>query len=61
MLSNVIFMSISNEPIKVTGLQILANQLILNGALVIEMVNNSVSESKKTWSFDKERKVLRFH
>ena len=40
-------MSISNEPIKVTGLQILANQLILNGALVIEMVNNSVSESKK--------------
>ena len=40
-------MSISNEPIKVTGLQILANQLILNGALVIEIVNNSVSESKK--------------
>ena len=40
-------MSISNEPIKVTGLQILANQLILNGALVVEMVNNSVSESKK--------------
>ena len=40
-------MSISNEPIKVTGLQILANQLILNDALVIEMVNNSVSESKK--------------
>ena len=40
-------MSISNEPIKVTGLQILANQLILNVALVIELVNNSVSESKK--------------
>ena len=42
-------MSISNEPIKVTGLQILANQLFLTGALVVEMVNNSFSESKKNF------------
>ena len=41
------FMLISNEPIKVADLQKLANQLMLNGALVIEMVNNSLSESKK--------------
>ena len=44
----------SNEPIKVTHLQKLANQLVLNGALVIELVNNSFTESKKN-SFDKMR------
>ena len=37
----------SNKPIKVNHLQKLANQSVLNGALVIEMVNNSFSESKK--------------
>ena len=31
----------SNEPIKVADLQKLTNQLMLNGALVIEMVKNS--------------------
>ena len=36
-----------NEPIKVAHLQKLANQSVLNGALVIEMVNNYFSESKK--------------
>ena len=41
------FMLISSEPIKVAYLQKLANQLILNGALVREMVNISFSESKK--------------
>ena len=40
---------ISNEPIKVAGLQKLANQLMLNGALVVEMVNNSFIESKKNF------------
>ena len=35
----------SNEPIKVAHLQKLANQSMLNGALVIEMVKNSFSES----------------
>ena len=40
------FMFNSNEPIKVAQLQKLANQSILNGALVIEIVNNSFSESK---------------
>ena len=44
------FMSNSNEPIKVAHLQILANQSILNGALVIEIVNSSFSESKKNFS-----------
>ena len=39
----------SNEPIKVAHLQKLANQSIQNGALVIEMVNNSFSESKKNF------------
>ena len=35
------FMLISNEPIKVALLQKLANQLMLNGPLVIEMIDNS--------------------
>ena len=55
------FMLISNKPIEVADLQKSANQLMLNGALVTEMVNNSLSESKKTnklWSFDKARDVL---
>ena len=39
------FMSNSNEPIKVVHLRKLANQSMLNGALVIEMVNNSFRES----------------
>ena len=41
MLNYVMFMLISNEPIKVAHLQKLANQLMLNGPLVIEMINNS--------------------
>ena len=41
------FMLISNEPIKVADLQKLANQLMQNGTFVIQMVNNSFSESKK--------------
>ena len=40
----------SNEPIKVVHLQKLANQSLLNGALVMEIVNNSFSESKKNFS-----------
>ena len=48
-LNYVMFMLISNEPIKVADLQKLANQLMQNGALVIEMVNNSFSESKKNF------------
>ena len=43
------FMLNSNEPIKVARLQKLANQSMLNSALVIEMVNNSFSESKKNF------------
>ena len=39
----------SNEPVKVSHLQKLANQSILNGALVIEMVYNSFYESKKNF------------
>ena len=37
----------TNEPIKVIHFQKLANQSMLNGALVIETVSNSFSESKK--------------
>ena len=43
------FMFNSNEPVKVAHLQKLANQSILNGALVTEMLNNSFSESKKNF------------
>ena len=51
-------MLISNEPIKVADLQKLANQLMLNGALVIEMVNNSFSESKKNFICFIKRETL---
>ena len=47
----------SNEPIKVAHLQKLANQSLLNGALVMEMVNNSFRESKKNL-FEKVGNVL---
>ena len=40
----------SNELIKVAHLQKLASQSLLNGALVIEIVNNYFSESKKNFS-----------
>ena len=43
------FMFNSNEPIKVAHLQKLANQSLLNGALVMEIVNNSFSESKRNF------------
>ena len=39
----------SNKPIKVAHLQKLANQSMLNGAIVIEMVNNSFSEGTKNF------------
>ena len=39
----------SNELIKVAHFQKLANQLILNDALVLEMISNSFSESKKNF------------
>ena len=50
------FMLNSNEPIKVAHLQKLANQSMLNGALV-----NIISfgeRARKLWSFDKARNVL---
>ena len=40
-------MFISNKPIKLAHLQKIANQSVLNGARVIEMINNSFSKSKK--------------
>ena len=46
MLNYIMLMLIQNEPIKVDDLQKVANQLMLNGALVIIMVNNALSESK---------------
>ena len=39
----------SNKPIKVTHLEVSGNQSMLNGVLVIEMINNSFSESKKNF------------
>ena len=43
------FMFKTNQPIKVIHLQKLGNQSILNGALMIEIVSNSFSESKKNF------------
>ena len=43
------FMFKWNKPIKVADLQKLANQSLLNGTLVMEMVNKSFSESKKNF------------
>ena len=48
------FMLISNEPIKVADLQKLANQLMLNGALVTDLP----VKTRKLWSFDKARNIL---
>ena len=53
-LNHVIFTLNSNEWIKVAHLQKLANQSMLNGALVIEMIK----KQKKLWSFDKMKEVL---
>ena len=50
----------TNQPIKVTHLQKLANQSILNSPFVIEIVSNFFSESKKNFikrSFDKTREL----
>ena len=47
----------SNEPIKVAHLQKLANQSLLNGALVMEIVNNSFSESKSSNRKNKGMKI----
>ena len=48
----------SKEPMKVPHLQKLAKQLMLNGALIIKMINNSFTESRKTWLFNKAWNVL---
>ena len=48
-------MSNSNEPVKITHLQKITNQSMLNGAFAIEMVNNSFSESKKKNGYLKKR------
>ena len=47
----------SNKPIKVAHLQKSANQSLLNGALVMEIGNNSFIESKKNF-FDEADNVL---
>ena len=39
----------SNERIKVAHFQKLTNQLMLNDAVVLEMVSNSFSETKKNF------------
>ena len=44
----------SNEPVKVDLLQKLANQSMLNGTFLIEMVNNSFSETKKKFGYLKK-------
>ena len=54
------FMFKTNQPIKVIHLQKLANQSILNGPFVIEIVSHFFSESKKDFikrSFNKVREL----
>ena len=53
------FISHLNEPIKAGHLQKLANQSRLNGALVIEMVNNSFSERKKAFGLLIKRETFK--
>ena len=48
----------SNKPIKVAHLQKSANQSLLNGALVMEIGNNSFMESKKNLFDDAETVLL---
>ena len=48
----------SNEPVKVAHLQKLANQSMLSGALVIEMVNNSFSERRKNFGRLKKHEMF---
>ena len=40
----------TNKPIRVIHLRKLANQSMLNGAFVIEIVSNCFSESKKNFN-----------
>ena len=54
-LNYVMFMLNSNETIKVAHLKKSANQSIMNGALVMEMVNNCFSESKKNFGHLRKR------
>ena len=42
-------MVISNEPIKIAHLQKLADQSMVNGTILIEMINDSFSERKKNF------------
>ena len=44
------FMFKTNKPIKVAHLQKLANQSLLNGVIVMEMVNSSLCKSKENFS-----------
>ena len=49
-----------NEPIKVINLQKLANQSMLNGGLVVEVVSSSFCESKKNFGPMKNIFPLKF-
>ena len=48
----------SNEPIKVAHLQKLANPSQVNGSLEMEIVNNSITESKENSSRLIKRKKI---
>ena len=47
LLNYVLFLLNSNEPTNVAHLQKLANQSMLHGSLVVEMINSSFNEKKK--------------
>ena len=54
------FMLISNEPMKVAQLQKLANQLMVNGALVVEIETILLVKARKTlvvwWSEERSNR-----
>ena len=52
------FMLISNELVKIAHLQKLANQLMLKGAFVVEMVNNSFNSLQARKTLIKRGNVL---
>ena len=59
------FMLISNEPIKVAQLQKLANQSIVNGALVMEIVTILLVKARKTlvvwWSKERSNRKKKWN
>ena len=59
------FLLISNQPIKISHLQKLSNQSMVNGALVIEMVTILLVKARKTlviwWSKERSNRKKKWN